>query len=239
MKSLFYSYNQKVDKAYIIRVKGHEVSEQKASECAASCRKVEMPYDFWDAYDGTGDTIITPSHHNIVMDLIKIMDHYMTRGEVACALSHISLWAKCIQQDKPLVVLEHDAIMVKPFLDHPTIGTLCYLGGREQAKLGWPVYPTPPHASEGPNYHFICRAHAYSIDPQSAKNLLAYVIKYGLTGPLDIIMRTDLFPVVQFDLCAYDEDNGTKVTTIKGRDHVNEEGKPAHRPSLRNDNLTF
>jgi hypothetical protein len=239
MKSLFYSYNQKVDKAYIIRVKGHEVSEQKASECAASCRKVGMPYDFWDAYDGTGDTIITPSHHNIVMDLIKIMDHYMTKGEVACALSHISLWAKCIQQDKPLVVLEHDAIMVKPFLEHATIGTLCYLGGREQAKFGWPVYPTPPHASEGPNYHFICRAHAYSIDPQSAKNLLAYVIKYGLTGPLDIIMRTDLFPVVQFDLCAYDEDNGTKVTTIKGRDHVNEEGKPAHRPSLRNDNLTF
>ena len=123
------------------------------------------------------------------MDLIKIMDQYMTRGEVACALSHISLWAKCIQQDKPLVVLEHDALMVKPFLDHPTIGTLCYLGGREQAKMNWPVYPTPPHASEGPNYHFICRAHAYSIDPQSAKNLLAYVIKYGLTGPLDIIMR--------------------------------------------------
>ena len=45
MKSLFYSYNQKVDKAYIIRVKGHEVSEQKASECAASCRKIGMPYD--------------------------------------------------------------------------------------------------------------------------------------------------------------------------------------------------
>lgn len=239
MKSLFYSYNQKVDKAYIIRVKDHEISEQKASECAASCRKVGMPYDYWDAYDGTGDRIIPPVHHNIVMDLIKITDHYMTRGEVACALSHISLWARCIRQDQPLVVLEHDTIMVQPFLDHPTIGTLCYLGGREQAKMGWPVYPTPPHASEGPNYHFICRAHAYSIDPQSAKNLLSYVIKYGLTGPLDIIMRTDLFPVVQFGLYAYDEDNGQKTTTINGRDHVNEEGKPAHRPSRRNDNLSF
>jgi hypothetical protein len=239
MKSLFYSYNMKVDKAYIIRVKDHEVSEKKANECAASCRSVGMPYDFWDAYDGTGDTIIKPNHHNVVMDLIKITDHYLTRGEVACALSHISLWVKCIQQDQPIVILEHDTIVVQPFLEHPINGVICYLGGREQAKLGWGIYPNPPHATEGPNLHFICRAHAYSIDPQAAKNLLSYVIKYGLTAPLDIMIRTDLFPQVQFGLFAYDEDNGTKVTTIKGRNHINEEGKPAHRPSLRNDNLTF
>jgi GR25 family glycosyltransferase involved in LPS biosynthesis len=173
------------------------------------------------------------------MSMMKVTDHYLTRGEVACALSHISLWAKCVEDDQPLVVLEHDAVMVQHYPEHSMYNSIDYLGSTEQVNRKWKVHPTPPHGTDGENYHFICRAHAYSIDPQAAKNLLSYVIKYVLTAPLDIMIRTDLFPQVQFGLLAYDEDNGTKVTTIKGRNHINEEGKPAHRPSLRNDNLTF
>lgn len=165
------------------------------------------------------------------MDCVKIIDHYMTRGEVACALSHISLWAKCVTEDKPLVVLEHDSIMTQPYTQHAVYNSICYLGSHEQVKQGWDVLPTPPHASEGPNYHFICRAHAYAIDPAVAKSMLAYVIKYGLTGPLDILLRADLFPIHQMGVYAYNEWDGDKVnTTIKGRPL---EG----RSTARNDDL--
>jgi GR25 family glycosyltransferase involved in LPS biosynthesis len=231
MESLFYSYNTSVSKAYIIRVEGHEDGEQKAKRCAESCDAVGMPYEYWDAYNGLGGEIVPPAHHGGVMEMVKITDHYMTRGEVACALSHISLWQKCAIEDQPLVVLEHDSVMVQPYTDHAVYNSICYLGGHEQAKQGWQVMPTPPHASEGPNYHFICRAHAYAIDPAVAKNLLAHVLKYGINAPLDIMIRADVFPIHQMGLYAYNEWDGDKTnTTILGRPL---EG----RSTVRNDKL--
>ena len=234
MKSLYFKYDVEVDKAYIIKVDGDEKSESLAKRCATSCEKVGMPYEFWNAYNGLREGIIPPSHleNNSVMNLLKITDHYMTRGEVACALSHISLWAKCVEQDKPLVILEHDAVMVQAYAQHTVHNSICYLGSNEQVNQGWQVLPTPPHASEGPNYHFICRAHAYAIDPQVAKNMLAHVIKFGICAPLDIMLRTDIFPVHQMGVYAYDVREGDIYTntTIKGRP---KEG----RSTIRNDRL--
>jgi hypothetical protein len=215
MNSLFFSYNYNVDKAYIIRVKGNNNSEKLALNCASSCEEVGMPYEYWDAYDGLSDTIIIPDHHNLFMKLVKVTDHYLTRGEVACALSHISLWVKCVEQDQPIVILEHDTLMTRAYIEHAVFNSIAYLGSREQVYKGWGVYATPPHASEGPNYHFICRAHAYAIDPAIAKNMLAHILKFGISAPLDIILRTDIFPMHQMGIYAHDVPNPS--TTILGR----------------------
>ena len=205
-------------KAYIIRVEGHEDSEEKSFHCAKSCDKVGQEWEYWEAYNGLDGEIKDASHHNAIMECLKVTDHYMTRGEVACALSHISLWAKCVIEDQPLVILEHDSVMVQKYEQHAVFNSICYLGGHEQVKQGWEVLPTPPHASEGPNYHFICRAHAYAIDPAVAKNMLAHVLKMGICGPLDILLRADIFPIHQMGLYAYNEWDGDKMnTTIKGR----------------------
>lgn len=230
MKSLFFSYDQTVTTAYIIRVAGNENSEGQAKRCADSCESVGQNHEYWDAYNGLSGTIIPPEHHNSVMKMIKVTDHYLTRGEVACALSHISLWAKCVEDDKPLIILEHDSIMLKPYTEHGVFNSICFLGSNEQVRQGWGVYPTPPHASEGPNYHFICRAHAYAIDPAVAKNMLAHAIKYGINAPLDIMLRADIFPIHQMGVYAYDE-KGVE-TTILNRP---KEG----RTTQRNDNLEY
>lgn len=217
-----------VGNAHIIRVKGHSSSEERALRCAESCGNVGMPWEYWDAYDGINGEIKAPDHHNAVMDLIKVTDHYLTRGEVACALSHISLWAKCVREDRPLVVLEHDAVMVKPYAQHAVFNSICYLGSDEQVNQGWQVLPTPPHATEGPSYHFLCRAHAYAIDPAVAKNMLAHVIKYGICSSLDMMLRADIFPIHQMGIFAYDVKG--EETTILGRP---KEG----RSTIRNDKL--
>lgn len=225
---LFASYDLDIDQAYIIRILGNEVSERFATRCAESCTNTGMPHSFWDAYDGTNGDIKAPAHHNDVMNLIRVTDHYLTRGEVACALSHISLWAKCAVQDKPLVILEHDAVMLQPYTKHGVYNSIAFLGSKEQVKDNWPVLPTPPHGSDGPNKHFLCRAHAYAIDPAVAKNMLAHVIKFGITDPLDIMIRADIFPIHQMGVFAYD-DPGTE-TTIHNRP---KDG----RTSMRNDDL--
>jgi hypothetical protein len=229
MKSLFSSYDLSLQRAYIIRIASNAISEKLANECAISCEKVGMLYAFWDAYDGTNDSIVAPSHHNAFMRMIKITDHYLTRTEIACALSHISLWAKCVEEDKPMLVLEHDAIMVKPIAQHALFNAICYLGCKEQVHEGWGVQQIPPHSSEGPNYHFINRAHAYSVDPAVAKNMLAHVLKYGIGMPLDMLLRADIFSLYQPGVFAYDNPN--KETTIFSR--------PASgRSTVRNDKLT-
>lgn len=218
MKSLFFSRDIVVDGAYIITVKGNAMSETAASRCAQSCQQVGMEHTVWDAFDGTGDVVKRPRPERSITDLVKITDHYLTRGEVACALSHISLWEHCCFIDKPIVILEHDAIMLQKFEQHQSLNTIVYLGGQEWHTQKWPMYPIPPHASEGPNYLFMCRAHAYSIDPLVAKNLLAHVLKMGIHAPLDIMMRADLFNITHQGLYAYDAMiNTPQDTTIKAR----------------------
>jgi hypothetical protein len=228
MKSLSFSYNTTVDTAYIIRVVGHDSSETQAAQCLESCEKVGQTAEYWDAYNGTGETLTAPAHHGGIMKMLKVTDHYLTRGEVACALSHISLWAKCVEDDKPLIVLEHDTLMTKAYTQHMVYNSICYLGSHEQVAQGWGVYPTPPHASEGPNYHFMCRAHAYAIDPAVAKNMLAHVLKFGLSSSLDMMLRADIFPIHQMGVYAHDTQ--AAETTILGRSKVS-------RALERNDEL--
>lgn len=180
-----------------------------------------MPYKVWEAFDGTkeGEILIPPSlKDDRFMKMIKLTDHYMTKSEVACALSHISLWAHCAEIDRPIVILEHDSIMVKAMKVHGSYNSIVYLGGIEWAEENWPIVPIPPHASDGPNCRFICRAHAYSIDPTMANNLLSHVLKMGIVAPLDMMLRADLFHITHQGLFAYDkvyDRDGT--TTITGR----------------------
>lgn len=234
MKNLYFSRNLKVDDAYIITVLGNEKSEKFSKRCQQSCDLVGQKYQIWPAYDGVSSAgIIAPKPlaDDSLMSILKITDHYMTRGEVACALSHISLWLECAKLDRPIVILEHDAIMVKRFEEMESYNSIVYLGGTEWAEQNWPVLPIPPHAGEGPNYNFICRAHAYAIDPPMAKNLLAHVIKMGIVAPLDIMMRVDLFNVTHQGLYAYDKNADHQETTILGRPAVG-------RTTQRNDDLS-
>ena len=211
--NLNFSYRQEVAGAYIITLLGNDDSERLADRCMESCLKVGQKAECYPAFDGTGETIIDP-HRRQWVNLIKQTDQNLSQTEVACALSHISLWAKCVEQDQPLIVLEHDALMVQAFPVHTVFNSIMYLGSREQ-KAGWKVMPTPPHATNGPNYHFICRAHAYSIDPAVAKNMLAHVIKYGIHESLDIMLRADIFPMCQTGFYAYDEPEGTTIINRK------------------------
>jgi len=222
-----------VENAYIITIKDDKDSNFFSKRCQDSCKKVDMPYKIWDAYNGKSDKIIEPENlkNESIMSILKITDHYLTRGEVACALSHISLWNHCAKIDKPIVILEHDSIVVKKFTYLESFNSIVYLGGNEWVEQNWKIHPIPPHASEGPNYHFICRAHAYAIDPSMAKNLLSYVIKFGICAPLDIMIRTDIFNVIHQGLFAYDKNyDKHKDTTILGR-------PKERRSTVRNDKL--
>jgi hypothetical protein len=212
-----YSHDRDIEGAYIITIKGDKTSEKFAARCEESCNKVGMKNQRWDAFNGRGEMITTPEHAQGKdwIKWIKVMDHHLSRGELACFFSHVSLWAKCVELDRPIVILEHDAVVVKNLPMHMAYNNIIYMGSSEQAKAGWAVLPIPMHSSVNKNYLFIGRAHAYSIDPQIAKRMLAKVIASGIQETLDIFIRADEFGIIQMGLLAYNEDAETTIDTRK------------------------
>ena len=227
MKRFDYKYKVSVDKAYIIRIDGNEVSETMARRCAESCDAVAMPWDYFSAVDGVSGNLVFKDFPDI-LKLIRVTNKTLTVAEVACFLSHFLLWVKCAEQDEPIVILEHDAIMVRPYTVHPFFNVISYLGCIEQAN-GWqPQFPLPPHGQLNENFRFILRAHAYAIDPMVAKNLVAKVIKAGVFTSADVMIRADEFAIIQDGFYAHDLPG---ETTIPGRPEKNAD---EHQMDLNN-----
>lgn len=236
MLNLNYSYQTNVEKAYIVTIKGNEKSERYSLRCQESCKKVGMEYEVWDAFDGTGEGIKTPDRfkNESIFNILKVTDHYKTKSEIACTLSHFSLWLECAKIDKPIVVLEHDAILIKKFETFNHFNSIVYLGCIEWAKRGWPMSAIPLHGSDGNNYHFLLRTHSYAVDPTMAKNLIAHCIKYGITAAPDYLVRADIFNITHQGLYAYDDmpdhEQNTTITNRKMFDNSNRK---------RNDGLIY
>ena len=232
-------YDMDVEGTYIISIEDNEVSQKLTQQCVKSCMNIGQPnVQMFPAFDAT-DSPIKIQDHNLgkpigEMGTIKIpeilkgqafinflrlrrSDLLMT--QIACFLSHYSLWCMCLDKDKPIVILEHDAVMVKQYLRHNYYNNIVYLGGCEQVNGSLHANSNvPPHASDQKGLdRFICRAHAYAIDPAIAKNLVAYSIHHGLITTADAIMRCDMFGIVQDGVYAYDKPNGLSTITEDGR----------------------
>ena len=224
---------------YIISIQGNKVSEKLTRQCVESCEKVGQPnVKLFPAFDATDSKIKVQDHDlgkpigemgtikvpeilkgQAFINFLRLRRADLLMTQIACFLSHYSLWCMCLDKDKPIVILEHDAIMVKQYLRHNYYNNIVYMGGVEQhsgtmGKTG----NIPPHASDQKGLdRFICRAHAYAIDPAIAKNLVAYSIHHGLITTADAIMRCDMFGIVQDGVYAYDSNHGLSTITEDGR----------------------
>ena len=203
-----FSESREVDAAYIITLKDNAESLKLADRCLKSCKDVGMKAVLWEAFDGTEEgNLKVPEHlkDQIYLSWLKRPNDRLSSSQLGVFYSHYSLWAHCAYIDKPIVILEHDAVMVKPYLNHYYYNSIFYLGSHEQYDKTLHIQNPPPHGSiYNGNWRFICRAHAYSIDPPIAKNLLSYAIREGITKTLDVFIRSDIFAIVQDDLYAYD-----------------------------------
>lgn len=217
------SFNSSIGQAYVICLPGDVTSMYFAQRCLASCAEVQQPAELWPGFDGRNDEIITPQHLHgqSWINWIKIMDHFQSKAEMACSLSHISLWAHCMTTDQPLIVLEHDAVMTKRLMSHPFYNTVQYLGHQGQASFDISKDDVPM-SSINQNWLFINRAHAYSIDPPAARRLFGMVLDRGIFESLDVMIQADAVAIVQLDVYAHDDPRG--MTTITQRKLTGQHG---------------
>ena len=235
-------YNQhemSIEGTYIISIQGNKVSEQLTQQCLASCEKVGQPnVNVFPAFDATGSKVKVQQHDlglpvgelgsikvpeflqgQAFLNFLRLKRCDLLMTQIACFLSHYSLWCMCLDKDMPIVILEHDAVMVKPFLRHNYLNNIVYLGGSEQIGGSLKSIDTiPPHASDQQGLdRFICRAHAYSIAPIMAKNLVSYAIHHGIITTADAMMRYDMFGIVQNGVYAYDNPHDQSTITLDGK----------------------
>ena len=229
-----------VEGTYIISLQGNEVSEKLTQQCYESCQKIGQPnVHIFPAFDATNSPVKMQDHDygkpigemgtikvpeflkgQAFINFLRLRRADLLMTQIACFLSHYSLWCMCLDKDQPIVILEHDAIMVKPYLRHNYLNNIVYLGGNEQQEGGTlrSDDTIPPHASDQKGLdRFICRAHAYAIDPAIAKNLVAYSIHHGIITTADAIMRCDMFGIVQDGVYAYDNPHGLSTITEDGK----------------------
>jgi GR25 family glycosyltransferase involved in LPS biosynthesis len=235
-----YNWNKNIAETRVITIKGNAHSEQQANHALRSCERVNQPNSeiFW-AYDGTDrNTIRTPDHlkNNDPMSWVKVLDPALSITEVACALSHLALWIRCITINKPILILEHDAIMLRPFREITNSNSLEYLGHQFQIqshidKLKLASYPDLVYHYQNPanypelkqelpllalinyNYLYSMGLHAYAIDPFMARRLFSYVLSNGLINPIDTIVEITNYEIAQTGIYAFNSLQ-SETTTI-------------------------
>jgi glycosyl transferase family 25 len=198
-------------KAYIISLTNNELSQKLTKRCIESLNNVNMSYQIWDAIDGTdGQNLVFPEHlkNKEYFCWLKKANERITTSEIALFLTHFSLWVHCCNVNEPIVILEHDAIMVKKYEYHKFVNSIYYLGHEMQMNAN--SIHTIWHFIHN-SYYFMPYTHAYAIDPPAARNLISHAIKFGLISPVDNFMRMDVFSIVQDDFYAYQKQEGSTI----------------------------
>lgn len=93
-------------KALILRRLKVPLSLEYAEECAASCKKHGLDYEFVDGIEFMSSDDAFKS-----VGVWKQESYVGTVGHNNCHASHIKAWRRLIEIDEPCVVMEHDAIV--------------------------------------------------------------------------------------------------------------------------------
>lgn len=114
-------------KAYVITVKGNEVSETASQRCIKSHKQYNnFPITVFDAIVPEDVDSLMREHkltwnypwNDIVKDFKSGLTKtaYQTnnkKARIACALSHYTLWLMTAVLKEPILILEHDSLFIK------------------------------------------------------------------------------------------------------------------------------
>jgi hypothetical protein len=155
-------------KTFVIAIKGHPISEKQLQDCLDSADKFDWNVEVFWGVDGRTITSKTWEEEGLVPRLDKPT---MSRpGVQGCFLSHYSLWKTCIELDKPIIILEHDAIIQRPWVPMEINQDLVKLHRHYAGKKPKIDNDSGSWSKSG---------HAYCLSPTHADALINFVKKVG------------------------------------------------------------
>jgi glycosyl transferase family 25 len=126
----------------------------------------------------------------------KVVTKKLRPGYTGCFLSHFLLWKQCVNLQEPILIFEHDGLLIRSLPDNilDTFDTILYLDPASRIETDYENYLKQesdlyvehyPHiVSEKVKYRsmnmtHIKGIHAYIIKPQGANMLLNSISKFG------------------------------------------------------------
>ena len=148
-------------KTIMIRMKGDPVSEAYASYCAESWRGFDLRF-----YNAITPERLTKRDLGTAYNKVKFgtrgNGRKLTETEAACFFSQYFLWMKSAVENIPILVLEHDAYLVKPeFIKFDPRFEVTFYG---------------QHSMEAVMYN-----------PVFAKRLIRHIHQNRVTGPMNLV----------------------------------------------------
>lgn len=228
-------------KVFAIVIRGHDTSENGFSTLVSSSKDMNNKFKI-DRFDA-----ITPHQVDSMMREKKLIWNYPNTGSVldpwtelrktayggkdpkkriGCALSHFLLWEKCVSDNEPLLVLEHDAMFIrqlepKPLLESkygvvginsPMHATFSFDRYHEMVQRSPNDLMPPPMLASKEVPQGLPGNSAYIIKPFAAKHLIDLCYKYGL-WPNDAIMCQQLCNFLGVSKTYYTQVQNLKSTT--------------------------
>ena len=178
--------------AHVITITSIEESVQVAERCIKSAEKFGIKVNKFSAYT-PNDSPRKILREKGIESRGMVEVYSRTENAIACFLSHLSLWEKCIKYNTKSLIFEHDAVVVDKIPINAPFNKVISIG-----KPSYGRYNTPQTLGVGPLVHkkYFGGAHAYMITPEGAKELVE-TAKSGKAIPTDVYLNLDLFPFLE------------------------------------------
>lgn len=182
-------------RSYIIRKPNDKISEDFANECIMSAKRFGILVEKFDGVYANHDIIIKEKNLKFFE---KMKDHRKTsNGIKGCFLSHYLLWEKCVDLNEPIIIFEHDALMIRPlppnilelFTHHCILDYAVHYPDYEEiiskeCQISIKNYPQIEDIKKITfkeiNKRHVRGSHAHIVKPLGAKTLINSVKKFGI-----------------------------------------------------------
>lgn len=99
-------------KAFVIRKAGDEFSENLAQQCIDSAAAFGIHPEKVDGVYNAHDELLNSRGISAFYKMKESKKN--SPGIKGCFLSHFLLWERCVSINEPIIIFEHDALMIRP-----------------------------------------------------------------------------------------------------------------------------
>ena len=179
-------------KMYVITIMENDRSVQVADRCVKSGLVFGHKIIKHKAYSPTNcDVLQELEKHKL--NPIGFQEKYSRHQScIAGFLSHYSLWRKCVKMKEPIVIFEHDAVLVGD-VPQMQMFDILNLGKPSYGKFNTPLFLGYGSLVSKP---YFPGAHAYRITPRGAQQLIDEAVFSA--GPTDVYIHSNKFTLGEY-----------------------------------------
>ena len=187
-----------IAECYIITIDTNKESVLAAERCISTGTKFGLHVNSWNAYTPRHNPLEILKDRGVNTSGFKNIENYSHKAAAAgCFLSHFTLWEKCILLNKPIIIFEHDAVIIDNIPSYILDGT----GFDKLVNLGVPghdAYNIPKFTGVGllfSSWPQFKGTHAYAIKPRGAMAVITQ--SRETTTAADMFLNSNTFPFLE------------------------------------------